>query len=279
MTHEVPPCTVCGKPVFPTAPTMFRTAQYTTHPRCIRVPKPSRIPRNERAASQEAYAESDAVRGDAKRTLDDAVTYLGSLLTGVEVLIIAQRDVVGEVLQRFFRSLGAIALPATSVEHAIGLVQALCPEVILCDVSLLAFEDRSLVQRIREQCSGRGFPLVLGIGAATTAERAIAGSAALDGYVPKPIGYRELADALRSLAGARADWMDRHRERVRLRGESLRAKSARHRVDAEVTRLKAQGAISRAEKLAARAKAQSTSFRSREGRLDRPRYRPRLLGY
>jgi DNA-binding response OmpR family regulator len=269
MADEPPRCTVCGKPVFPTAPTMFRSARYTTHPRCIRVPKPEPTPRHERAAAQ-------AAGPDAKRNLDD-IAYLGTLLSGAQVLVIAQRDVVGEALQRFFRSLGANAFPAASMERAIGLVQAVRPELVVCDVSLLTFEDRALARQLRER-SGESAPLVLGIGA-TPAERGIADAAALDAFVLKPVGYRELAEALRGAARRRADWMERQRDRLRRRRESVRAEASQHRLNAEVTRLKAQDAITKAEKLAARAKARSSPLRDRATRAARPRYRPSLLGY
>jgi DNA-binding response OmpR family regulator len=277
MMNEAPRCTVCGKPVFPTAPTMFRTAQYTTHPRCIRVPRSARSPRKDHAAAgPEAEGDVQAPGSSARWKLDEAITYLGALLTDVSVLIVAQRDVVGEALRRFFRSLGAIALPAGSVDQAVGLVEAARPELVVCDVSLLAFEERSLIRRIRNQSSGGG-PIVLGIGT-TPAERAIAESAGVDAYVPKPIGYGELAEALQRVDWQRADWVHRQQDRIRRRGEFLRAQAARKRVNAEVARLNAQAVITKAETLAARANASSGPFPLRDARARRPRYRPRLLG-
>jgi DNA-binding response OmpR family regulator len=277
MADQPPRCTVCGKPVFPTAPTMFRTARYTTHPRCIRVPKPESVRRKDRAAvGPDAHSDAQVVGADGALNLDAVLAYLGMMLTGIQVLIVAQRGVVGEALQRFFRLLGVIALPATSVEQAMGLVQAVRPELVLCDVSLLAFDDRSLVRHIREHSGGTA-PLVLGIGA-TPVERSIGQSAGLDAFVVKPIGYAELAEALRCAARARADWMEEQQQRMHRRSQSLQAEAARSRAESEVNRLRTQAVITRAKKLAAQAGARSTPFRIGEARVTRPRYRPRLLG-
>ena len=65
-----------------------------------------------------------------------------------------------------------------------------------------------------------------------------------------PVGYGDLAQALRHVCRRRPDWLDRQRERIRRRGEWLRAESERYRRDAEVQRLDAQATIAKADKLA-----------------------------
>jgi DNA-binding NarL/FixJ family response regulator len=282
MTDAGPSCPVCGKPVLPTAATVFRTAQDVAHERCIRVPRQPRVPRQGRAgvprvpATQPgAVTDVRAPRGEAVLVREDAITYLSALLTDAQVLIVFQRDVVSEALRLFFRSLGAVALPARTAEQAMDLVQILGVELVLCDVSLLTADEPGFAERIRERAGQR--PLaVLGIGAST--EPAVMASAHLDGFLPKPVGYGDLAQALRQVGRRRPDWLDRQRERLRRRGEWLRAESERYRRDAEVQRLDAQATVTKAEKLAATSAASTSPFRIRDVRRSRPRYRPGLLG-
>jgi DNA-binding response OmpR family regulator len=278
MREEPPRCTVCGKPVFPTAPTMFRTARYTTHPRCIRVPKAPRIPRQGHAAVSQPEAEPDiqAARRHPPRNARDAMAYLGALLTDAQVLVLSQREGAGEALRRFFRTLGAVALPGANAEQALGLLQTLRFELIVGDASQLVFNDRSFIRQIREQ-AGRRAPLVLGIGV-TPADRTIAESDEFDGFLPRPVGYRELAAVLWAAADRHRDWVERQRSRLRRRSEALREEAARHRADAEVNRLGAQAAITRAEKLVARASGSTSPFTVPNSQTVGPRYRPELLG-
>jgi CheY-like chemotaxis protein len=278
VTDGLARCTVCGKPVFPSAATMFRPALNTTHPRCIRVPKPPRAPRPERSRPAKAglpgaATASRAPAGDTRRSLDSAIRYLGVLLASAHVLILAEHDVAGQALQRLFRFLGAAALPAASAEQALGLARALRLELVVCEVSRVAGDRRALIDQIRTS-GPDGSPVVLGIGVAPM-ERAGAEAAGFDAYLLKPVGLVPLADALQWASRQRADWTDRQRNRLVQRGQALRAEASRQRADAEATRVDAQAAITRAEKLLTRV---PTTVWPRAARILQPRLRPELLG-
>ena len=201
--------------------------------------------------------------------------YLSALLTDTQVLIVFQRDVVSEALRLFFRSLGAVALPARTAEQAMDLVKVLTVELVLCDVSLLTADEPGFAARVRERAGHR--PLaVLGIGAST--EPARMASAHLDGVLRGRSGTGTWRKRFgMSAAGARTGWIGSESVSAAEGNGFARSRNATEEM------LKSSDSTprlpSRKPKSSRSSSAASTSpFRIRDVRRIRPRYRPGLLG-
>jgi|RhiMetdeSRZDD1v2_1073273.scaffolds.fasta_scaffold63478_1 CheY-like chemotaxis protein len=204
---------------------------------------------------------------------DRPFALLASLLDKATVLVVDDREVVREPLRRVLESLGAIVLLAKDGEEALGILDAIAADLVLCDIAMPGVDGIEFVRRLRTRPAQPELA-VLAMSNASLAPELVA-RFGFDGFLAKPFGYRELADVLRRVASDRPRWRERQHSRLRSRAGQAREAAVSGRAAAEAARVRAEDATGRAAKLSSARPPRSPNAGA--GPRARPRFRPELL--
>jgi CheY-like chemotaxis protein len=198
---------------------------------------------------------------------------LASWLDRATVLVVDDREAVRDALRRALEPLGAIVLLAKDGEEALGVLEAIAADLVLCDVAMPGVDGIELVRRLRARPAAAEVA-VLAMSNTSLAPELVA-RFGFDGFLTKPFGYRDLGEVLRRVAADRPAWRERQQARLRLRAGQMRQAAAGSRAASEAARLQAQDAVDRAAKLTSAPPPRSPERGAEPA--SRPRFRPELL--
>ena len=152
--------------------------------------------------------EYERPRRSRARTSDETVLRRGAL-AGVRILIVDDDRDARDILQRWFKYMGAVAMSAASADDALSVFQRRRPDVVITDIAMPVRDGTWLREKLRglEWIHQTETPVVAISG---FSPRDPGVRASFDDWLAKPVDLSELAIRVRSLA-------DRRRPRKRRR--------------------------------------------------------------
>jgi PAS domain S-box-containing protein len=115
-------------------------------------------------------------------------------LGGIKVLLVEDDADARDLISRILRECGAIVSSAADAEHALALVRADPPDVLVSDIGMPDVDGYELLRRVRamEQPQGRSIPAVALTAFASVQDRTRALRAGFVVHVSKPVDPTEL---------------------------------------------------------------------------------------
>lgn len=131
-------------------------------------------------------------------------------LTGRRVLLVEDDDDTQQALRAVLERAGAEVRTAGSAAHALDVVTAFRPDVLVSDVGLPGEDGYALLGRIRAlpEADGRDVPAIALTGYGGDEDRARATAAGFARHMVKPIDPPELVDVVAALAAGRLEQRD-----------------------------------------------------------------------
>ena len=137
------------------------------------------------------------------------VTPSGTPLSGVRVLAVDDDVDTLDLARVVLEAAGANVRTSTSAAGGIAIMQEWRVDVLVFDIEMPGEDGYSLLRRVREMESaqGRRTPVIALTAYGNAEDRKRAFAAGFSLYLSKPVDLEELAMAIASLAGRRADYM------------------------------------------------------------------------
>lgn len=121
----------------------------------------------------------------------------------IEVLLVEDDESNRKLLVEILESAGHRVCAASSGRAAITLAMERCPDVIVMDVNLPDLDGLAATRLLRAQPATRAIPVLAVTGLAMRGDAERIRAAGCDGYLGKPISYRDLLAAVAALAAGR----------------------------------------------------------------------------
>jgi signal transduction histidine kinase/CheY-like chemotaxis protein len=125
------------------------------------------------------------------------------VLDGIAVLLIDDTEDAREVTRFILEQRGARVATAASVAEALGELDRVRPDVVLCDLEMPGRSGYDFIRSLRDRAprDGGDLPVAALTAYATAEEREKVHAAGFRRHLPKPITPEQLAAAVRQLAG------------------------------------------------------------------------------
>ena len=127
---------------------------------------------------------------------------LGTILSGVRVLVVEDEEDARDVVHRLLEDAGAIVATAGSTAEALTALRMLAPDVLVSDVGMPGQDGYQLMEQVRRlDGSARTVPAVALTALARVEDRRRAMLAGFQSHLSKPVDPTELVATVASLAG------------------------------------------------------------------------------
>jgi CheY-like chemotaxis protein len=123
----------------------------------------------------------------------------GRPLAGVRVLVVDDEPDARQLVRRVLTECGAEVTVAQSAAEAVGLVEALRPDILVSDVGMPGQDGYDLIRQVRSRVAAKALPAVALTAFARSEDRRRALLAGFQTHVAKPVEPAELIAAVASL--------------------------------------------------------------------------------
>jgi signal transduction histidine kinase/CheY-like chemotaxis protein len=122
-------------------------------------------------------------------------------LIGLEILVVDDEQDARDLVSRILTERGADVHRAASGEEAIGMLNRICPDILISDIGMPGMDGYSLIHQIRERTAAmkRPLPAIALTAFARSEDRTRALLAGFQSHVAKPVESAELVAAVASL--------------------------------------------------------------------------------
>lgn len=132
------------------------------------------------------------------------------------ILVIEDNPANMKLASVLLHSAGHSVLTALDAESGLALARTERPDLILMDIQLPGMDGLAATAMLKHDPATAGIPVIAVTAMAMTADRAKTRDAGCDGYISKPLRYRELYGCIDALLGGATPPSDTMREPVRL---------------------------------------------------------------
>ena len=117
------------------------------------------------------------------------------------ILVIEDNPANLKLATLLLRNVGHSVLPAVDAETGLTIARGEHPDLILMDIQLPGMDGLAATTLLKQDPSTAGIPVIAVTAMAMTADRQKTRDAGCDGYISKPLRYRELYAAIDLLLG------------------------------------------------------------------------------
>ena len=120
-----------------------------------------------------------------------------------KVLVIEDNRMNLELVMDLLRIQGHEALAARTADEALSLLEEVTPDLILMDIQLPGLSGLDLTRHLKEDGRTKEVPIIAITAYAMTGDDEKALKAGCDGYIPKPINFKQFSRVVEDVLGRR----------------------------------------------------------------------------
>lgn len=124
------------------------------------------------------------------------------------ILVIEDNPANLKLVSLLLRNVGHSVLSAVDAESGLTMARVELPDLILMDIQLPRMDGLAATALLKQDPVTAGIPVIAVTAMAMTADRQKTKDAGCDGYISKPLRYRELYTAIDLLLGVSAQPVD-----------------------------------------------------------------------
>ncbi len=117
------------------------------------------------------------------------------------ILVVEDNPANMKLASLLLRNAGHSVLCATDAETGLALARAERPDLILMDIQLKGMDGLAATQLLKQDPLTAAIPVIAVTAMAMTSDREKTRAAGCDGYISKPLRYRELYACIDTLLG------------------------------------------------------------------------------
>jgi two-component system cell cycle response regulator DivK len=117
------------------------------------------------------------------------------------ILVIEDNPANLKLVSVLLHSAGHVVLPATDAESGLALARRERPDLVLMDIQLPGMDGLAATALLKQDPATAGIPVIAVTAMAMTSDREKTRDAGCDGYISKPLRYRELYACIDALLG------------------------------------------------------------------------------
>ncbi len=120
------------------------------------------------------------------------------------ILVIEDNPANMKLASLLLRNAGHTVLTAIDAEAGLALARAECPDLVLMDIQLPGMDGLAATALLKQDPVTASIPVIAVTAMAMTSDREKTRAAGCDGYISKPLRYRELYARIDALLGISA---------------------------------------------------------------------------